>query len=159
MVLRALFAFLALPGIVAGVVPLAIGYADTRFHQVSPVGYVLLVVLLLWCARDFFVSGKGTLAPWDPPKHLVVVGLCRYVRNPMYLAVLTIVLGWGLAFGSAWLGLYLVALAIGFQLRVVFYEEPWLQRQFGAEWGLFSIGEKMVTTAENQPFARQDFRY
>ena len=65
---------------------------------------------------------------------MVVVGLYRFVRNPMYLAVLTIVLGWSLAFRSAWLGLYLVALAIGFHLRVVLYEEPWLQRQFGAEW-------------------------
>jgi protein-S-isoprenylcysteine O-methyltransferase Ste14 len=90
--------------------------------------------LLLWCVRDFFVSGKGTLAPWDPPKHLVVVGLYRHVRNPMYLAVLTIISGWCLLYVSVWLTLYLVFLALAFHLRVIFYEEPWLRRQFGAEW-------------------------
>jgi protein-S-isoprenylcysteine O-methyltransferase Ste14 len=52
----------------------------------------------------------------------------------MYVAVLTIVLGWGVVFGSAWLAVYLVALAIGFHLRVVLYEEPCLRRQFGDEW-------------------------
>src|ERR1041384_4255196 len=81
MVLRALFAFLALPGIVAGVVPVLIAFADTKFHRGPPVGFVVFAVgliLLLWCVRDFFVSGKGTLAPWDPPKHLVVVGLYRF---------------------------------------------------------------------------------
>jgi protein-S-isoprenylcysteine O-methyltransferase Ste14 len=95
-------------------------------------------LLLLWCVRDFYVSGKGTLAPWDPPKRLVVVGLYRFVRNPMYVAVLTVVAGWSLAFGSRWLGLYLGILAVAFHLRVLFYEEPWLSRQFGADWVAYS---------------------
>ena len=64
------------------------------------------VVILLWCVRDFYVAGKGTLAPWDPPKHLVVIGLYRFVRNPMYLAVLAIIVGQALLFGSWWLVLY-----------------------------------------------------
>ncbi len=139
--LRALFAFLALPGIVAGVVPVLIASADTKFQVFSALGFVPLalgLVLLLWCVHDFFVSGKGTLAPWDPPKHLVVAGLYRYVRNPMYLAVVTIVSGWGLTFGSLWVGLYLIALAIGFHLRVVRYEESWLDGQFGTEWRKYS---------------------
>src|SRR5947207_2423380 len=128
MFLRALFAFLALPGVVAGLVPVLIGLGDTRRHGGSVIGFGVLalgVVLLLWCVRDFYVSGKGTLAPWDPPKRLVVVGLYRVVRNPMYLAVLTIVAGWGLTFGSVRLALYLCILAIGFHLRVLLYEEPW----------------------------------
>jgi protein-S-isoprenylcysteine O-methyltransferase Ste14 len=58
------------------------------------------LVLLLWCARDFFVSGRGTLAPWDPPKRLVIVGLYRFVRNPMYIAVLILLAGWSVATGS-----------------------------------------------------------
>lgn len=141
MFLRALFAFLALPGMVAGVIPVLIALAARNHHAGSAAGFGPIGVglfLLLWCVRDFYVSGKGTLAPWQPPKHLVVVGLYRHVRNPMYVAVLTIVLGWSVVFGSAWLALYLLALAVGFHLRVVLHEEPWLQRQFTAEWSAYS---------------------
>ena len=141
MFLRALFAFLALPGMVAGVIPVLIALAARNGHAGSAAGFGLVglgLFLLLWCVRDFYVSGKGTLAPWHPPQHLVVVGLYRRVRNPMYVAVLTIVLGWSVVFGSAWLVLYLVALAVGFHLRVVLHEEPWLRRQFTAEWGAYS---------------------
>ena len=42
---------------------------------------------LLWCVRDFYVRGRGTLAPWAPPEHLVVIGLYRFTRNPMYIAI------------------------------------------------------------------------
>jgi protein-S-isoprenylcysteine O-methyltransferase Ste14 len=139
---RALFAFLALPGTVAGVVPALFVYGRAHAYDAwTAVGFCLIGLgffLLLWCVRDFYVSGKGTLAPWHPPKHLVVVGLYRYVRNPMYVAVLTIVLGWSVAFDSASLLLYLVALAIGFHLRVVLYEEPRLKRQFAEEWAVYS---------------------
>ena len=139
---RALFAFVALPGTVAGVIPAMIVYGKSSRHGGSGMaGFGLLgvgLLLLLWCVRDFYVRGKGTLAPWQPPKHLVVVGLYRYVRNPMYLAVLTIVLGWSVTFGSASLLLYLVALAIGFHLRVMLYEEPRLRRQFAEEWVAYS---------------------
>ena len=141
MFIRALFAFLALPGIIAGLIPVLVAYGDTQRYGGSPIGFVPLalgVLLLLWCVRDFFVSGRGTLAPWEPPKRLVVVGLYRFVRNPMYIAVLTIVLGWSLIFASGWLALYLVVLAVGFHLRIVLHEEPWLQRQFGVEWGAYS---------------------
>ena len=141
MLIRALIAFLALPGIIAGLIPVLIAYGDTQRRGGSTIGFVPLavgVILLLCCVRDFFVSGKGTLAPWDPPKHLVMVGLYRFVRNPMYLSVLTMVLGWSLTFGSAWLTLYMVVLAVAFHLRVVLYEEPWLQRQFSAEWSAYS---------------------
>jgi protein-S-isoprenylcysteine O-methyltransferase Ste14 len=56
----------------------------------------------------------------------------------MYAAVLMVVLGWTLVFGSTWLAFYMVALAIGFHLRVLFYEEPRLRQQFGAEWTTYS---------------------
>ena len=140
MFIRALFAFLVLPGVVAGLVPVLIASVDTQRRGGTAMGFAVLalgVVLLLWCVRDFYVAGKGTLAPWDPPKHLVVVGLYRFVRNPMYLAVLTVVLGWTLVFGSMWLALYIVALAIGFHLRVRCYEEPRLRQQFQAEWSAY----------------------
>jgi protein-S-isoprenylcysteine O-methyltransferase Ste14 len=141
MFLRALLAFLALPTVVAGVVPFLIVGRNTHLAKGAPVGIVLVIVglfLLLWCVRDFYVSGKGTLAPWDPPKHLVRVGLYRLVRNPMYVAVLTLVSGWALMFGSGAIAIYLLILAVGFHLRVLFYEEPWLERQFGQDWEAYS---------------------
>jgi protein-S-isoprenylcysteine O-methyltransferase Ste14 len=137
MFVRALVAFLVLPGLVAGIVPLLIVVGDTPSAKTAPYAITLLSVgcfLLLWCVRDFYVSGKGTLAPWDPPKRLVVVGLYRHVRNPMYLAVLTVIAGWSLLYTSAGVVIYMTLVAVVFHLRVIMYEEPTLHRQFGVEW-------------------------
>ena len=90
--------------------------------------------LLLWCVRDFYVVGRGTLAPWAPPERLVVVGLYRRSRNPMYLAVLTILAGWAMTFASGCILLYTGVVAIAFHLRIVFGEEPWLARAHGMAW-------------------------
>lgn len=140
LLLRATVAFLAMPAMVAGLVPAWLTRHAALSHATCWPGLGLLGVgvgLLLWCVRDFFVSGRGTLAPWDPPVHLVVVGLYRYVRNPMYLAVLTILGGWSLLYASAPMAIYLAALAVVFHLRVWLHEEPWLRRQFGAEWDTY----------------------
>jgi protein-S-isoprenylcysteine O-methyltransferase Ste14 len=140
MFLRALLAFLALPGIAALVVPALLAALDPWRSSVRWPGALLAligIVVLLWCVRDFYVSGKGTLAPWDPPTHLVVVGLYRYVRNPMYVGVLALVAGWSLLLGSPVLVLYTVALATGFHIRVMVNEEPWLSARFGDEWARY----------------------
>jgi protein-S-isoprenylcysteine O-methyltransferase Ste14 len=133
--LKAALAFLALPGVVAFAVPLVAFQRDSTF-AVWP-GAPLLVagsLLLLWCVRDFYVEGKGTLAPWSPPQHLVVSGLYRVSRNPMYVAVILILTGWAAGFRSRTLSIYAVCVAIAFHLRVVFGEEPWLARRYGDEW-------------------------
>ena len=120
----------------AFLVPVAwVWFAHLTLHR--PLGLALIAIGtfgLLWCARDFYVSGKGTLAPWAPPRELVVVGLYRYSRNPMYVAVALILLGWAISFGSVSLLVYALAVAVAFQLRVVFGEEPWLARTHGAGW-------------------------
>ena len=137
MFLRALLAFLALPGVVAFAVPVAWLVASSHTRLVWPFGLVPLAVGclgLLWCARDFYVSGKGTLAPWSPPVHLVAGGLYRYTRNPMYVAVTLILLGWAASFGVPGLFAYTVIVAVAFHLRVVLGEEPWLARTHGAQW-------------------------
>jgi protein-S-isoprenylcysteine O-methyltransferase Ste14 len=131
---RALTAFLALPGIVAFVVPWLL---RPRVGRVTAIGFLpigLGTFLLLWCVRDFYVAGRGSLAPWAPPERLVIVGLYRYSRNPMYVAVVMILCGWALAFESRALWIYAAAVAVAFHLRVVFGEEPWLARTHGAEW-------------------------
>jgi protein-S-isoprenylcysteine O-methyltransferase Ste14 len=137
MLIRAIAAFLVLPGMVAIAAPILIAQFDPWRGYESFFGLVLLhigVFLLFWCIRDFYVSGKGTLAPWDPPQRLVTVGLYKYSRNPMYIAVLLIISGWAAYFGSWLVMAYDLLLAVIFYLRVVLYEEPWLQKTYTTEW-------------------------
>ena len=134
---RALVAFLVLPGTFAFLVPLTIirardSAASFRAGALIPV--VIGSVLLLMCVRDFYVSGKGTLAPWAPPRNLVVVGLYRFSRNPMYVAVILILCGWALMFRSVAFWIYALTVALAFHLRVVLGEEPWLARTHGEAW-------------------------
>jgi protein-S-isoprenylcysteine O-methyltransferase Ste14 len=137
MLARAVLAFLALPGVVAFAMPVAWLLASGHTRLVQPLGLVPLVAGiagLLSCVHAFYVAGRGTLAPWAPPVHLVVVGLYRYSRNPMYIAVTLILLGWAVSFALPGLYLYTLIVAIAFHLRVVFGEEPWLARTHGARW-------------------------
>jgi protein-S-isoprenylcysteine O-methyltransferase Ste14 len=93
-----------------------------------------LPVLLDSFAR-FAIQGLGTPAPIAPPQHLVVTGLYRYVRNPMYVAVSLLVFGQGLLFGSPSLLEYGIIVWLGFFAFVLLYEEPALRRKFGdAYW-------------------------
>lgn len=130
----ALTAFLALPGMVAFVLPWLMRPASVPFDALGL--WLLLpgLCLLLWCVRDFYVAGRGSLAPWAPPVNLVTVGLYRVTRNPMYVAVTVILLGWSLAFRSRGLLTYVAAVAVMFELRVLFFEEPWLARTHGERW-------------------------
>ena len=135
---RALFAFLALPGVVAIAVPawFAVRHLDTGgvFHATGLVPLLGGFSMLLWCVRDFYVAGKGTLAPWSPPRHLVVIGAYRHTRNPMYVAVMIMLIGWEISFPSRALVIYATCVLVAFHLRVVFGEEPWLARTHGATW-------------------------
>jgi protein-S-isoprenylcysteine O-methyltransferase Ste14 len=134
---RALFAFLACPGTVAILIPLLWLERTSHTALVQPIGLLSLTLgfaALLWCVRDFYVAGKGTLAPWSPPQKLVTIGLYRYSRNPMYVAVTLILFGWSIAFGASDLFVYAIFVAVVFHLRVVFGEEPWLARTHGEEW-------------------------
>lgn len=133
---RALAAFIACPGMVALAVPIA-WIMKSGAQPLHPAGLALVFVglgALLWCVRDFYVAGKGTLAPWAPPRKLVVVGLYRVSRNPMYVAVSAMLLGWALAFASSSLLGYALVVMLAFHLRVVFGEEPWLARTHGDRW-------------------------
>lgn len=138
---RALFAFLALPGVVAIAVPATWLYLEQRTTPEHVYGLLPLlagVLALLRCTGDFYVSGRGTLAPWAPPRDLVTVGLYRWTRNPMYVAVLLMLLGWAWAFAHRGLLVYAVCVAIAFELRVVFGEEPWLARTHGEAWHAYA---------------------
>lgn len=88
----------------------------------------------LSCVVDFARRGNGTPFPLDPPRKLVENGLYRYVRNPMYVAVLNIVLGEVVVTGSGELIVYWFSVLAGFHLFVAFYEEPTLRKVFGGEY-------------------------
>ena len=136
---RVLFAILALPFLVAIIVPAAVVLLA---KPAPPAGASLLgliqaaagAAILGSCIRSFAREGRGTLAPWDPPQKLVVHGLFRWVRNPMYIGVLLLLAGWAVCWRSVTLAIYACAVAAGFHLRVVFFEEPRLRREFGDEF-------------------------
>lgn len=87
-----------------------------------------------WCAWDFAFAGRGTPAPIDPPKLLVARGLYRFVRNPMYVSVVLVLLGESMLFESLGLLRYALVVWVFFHLFVVFYEEPTLRNKFGASY-------------------------
>jgi protein-S-isoprenylcysteine O-methyltransferase Ste14 len=100
-----------------GVVPIAVG-----------------VPILLWCFKDFVAKGRGTPAPWDAPRRLVTRGLYRYVRNPMYVGILLVLIGEAFVWRSAFLIAYAAAIWLVFHLFVTVYEEHELSRRFGADY-------------------------
>jgi protein-S-isoprenylcysteine O-methyltransferase Ste14 len=137
--LRSLFFAIVVPGTVAVLIPYLIvsrggaGIARpwTPLHFFSLVLMVVGAAILVRCVWDFAAKGRGTLAPMDPPKQLVVQGLYRYVRNPMYLGVLILLLGETAFFKSIALLQYTLAWFIVVNLFVVLYEEPSLRQRFG----------------------------
>lgn len=131
-----LLAFLVLPGVVAFAVPALLSVALVRASS-SWFGWAaaaLGTASLVWCAVEFHRRGRGTLAPWAPPQRLVTHGLYAFSRNPMYLSVLLVLVGWALALKSVPHALYAAVVAAGFHWRVVAGEEPRLGQTFGAEW-------------------------
>lgn len=106
--------------------------SSLRFVGLIPIASGAL--LYLWCAWDFTFAGKGTPAPFDPPKEMVVRGLYRYVRNPMYVAALLLIVGVAIQFESALILIYAGVVFTFFHLWVRFYEEPTLRRKFGASY-------------------------
>ena len=132
--------FLLAPGTVAGVVPWAItGWSGSPpgVGVLDVLGGVLIAVgvaVVVTCFAQFVREGRGTPAPVAPTEVLVVGGLFRYVRNPMYVGVGAAIAGQALMFRSVPLAWWFVAFAIAVSTFVVVYEQPTLSRQFGASY-------------------------
>ena len=149
MLLRHLFAILVLPFVMTIVIPRWIirGYglvtewpteATLVLGRIAGGACLLAgLTLFLWCLYLFAARGKGTLAPWDPPKHLVVAGPYRYVRNPMISGVLLILTGEALFHGSISLGLWMLTFFLFNQIHFLIYEEPNLESRFGEAYRVY----------------------
>jgi protein-S-isoprenylcysteine O-methyltransferase Ste14 len=98
---------------------------------VGLVPMVLGIAILAWCFAGFIVEGEGTPAPYDPPHRLVTGRLYGWMRNPMYVAVTTVLLGEAIFFASLPLLVWTVVAWLLFNFFVVLYEEPTLRRRFG----------------------------
>jgi protein-S-isoprenylcysteine O-methyltransferase Ste14 len=134
------FLFLA-PGVVAGVIPWLI--SGWRWYDwggaawvVVPIAWVAISVGVAFLLHAFalFALHRGTPAPVAPTETLVVTGVYRFVRNPMYLAVLAIILGQALLFGSIWVVLYAVIALAAVVAFVKGYEEPTLADTYGEQY-------------------------
>jgi protein-S-isoprenylcysteine O-methyltransferase Ste14 len=134
--------FLLAPGVVVGLIP----WLLTRWQVREPLPYwlpmrvlglLLLVAGLIALVRAFVrfvVEGFGTPAPVAAPERLVVGGVYRYVRNPMYVAVLAAIVGQAFLLGQPGLLLYAGLAWLAVATFVRFYEEPTLARRFGADY-------------------------
>jgi protein-S-isoprenylcysteine O-methyltransferase Ste14 len=136
--LKNLLFTVAVPGTIGVYLPLMLSGS-----RPVATGFVLALALLLftiggsiyvWCVFDFASFGRGTPLPLDPPRKLVRRGLYRYSRNPMYVGVLTVILGWAALYQSVAVATYGLAIALSFHTFVLFYEEPTLRKLFGSEY-------------------------
>jgi protein-S-isoprenylcysteine O-methyltransferase Ste14 len=143
--LKSLLFTIVVPGMVGGLLPWLLAHgADGPTPPQSPVWLVvgllplaLGVGLYLWCAGAFTFIGKGTPAPIDAPKSLVIQGPYRWVRNPMYLAVLLVILGQALLFRSSLLVGYALLFWVVVHTFVILVEEPSLRGQFGSDYAAY----------------------
>ena len=133
------------PGTLAVYVP----WVLSQWHMAPPllgffpfrvIGGLLIALglpVLLDSFARFAIQGLGTPAPIAPPQHLVVTGLYRYVRNPMYVAVTALIFGQGLLFGNVSVLEYGLVVWLGFHIFVLAYEEPTLRGEFGDDYKAF----------------------
>jgi len=138
LLLKNLLFTLLVPGTVAGWLP----WLLTRRSSLGSLGWIVAalpvfaagIAIYAWCVWDFATFGRGTPLPLDAPRKLVVRGLYRYTRNPMYVGVLTTILGWATLYHSLRLLVYAACVWTLFQTFVVFYEEPFLSGAFPGEY-------------------------
>lgn len=139
---RSVLFVVLIPGTVVGYIPLqilqntgkAIIFSWSAASLPATALFLAGVWVLLRCVWDFFSAGRGTLAPFDPPRLLVVRGLYRYTRNPMYNGALAVLAGEAWLFGSVALLAYAAMMFVLYHLMVVIYEEPTLEAQFGESY-------------------------
>jgi len=138
--LKTILFMLLVPGLLMGAMPIWLIQTDTALFSFGVFRWLAIPVwvagtaVMLWCAWAFTLRGGGTPSPTDPPKELVVSGLYRRVRNPIYLGVLGVFVGYVLWHPSRAILLCPVLVAVSSHLFVLFYEEPHLRKTFGVAY-------------------------
>ena len=138
LVIRNVLFTIVIPGLGGAWVPWRIltrgGHAPAVAAWPATVVIAAGIALYAWCAWNFAAVGGGTPGPWDAPRQVVAAGPYRWVRNPIYISALLVVLGQAWLFMSLPLLAYAGAMALCCHLFVAGYEEPALRRRFGAAY-------------------------
>lgn len=110
------------------------------------------ILLYSWCCRSFWIQGRGTPIPLDPPKILVVKGPYQIVRNPMFIAVFLVLIGEAILFQSRSLFFFTGGFCVIAELLVRLYEEPTLHRKFGKGYSVYcaSVGRWFPQKVRNE---------
>jgi protein-S-isoprenylcysteine O-methyltransferase Ste14 len=138
--IKTILFMLLVPGVLLVLLPCALIGADVALfsfgisHWFAIPCWMIGAAAMIWCAWAFTVRGRGTPSPTDPPKELVVSGLYRYVRNPIYVGVVLFLLGYVLWYPTLSILLMLPIVVVSSHLFVIFYEEPHLRKTFGAAY-------------------------
>ncbi len=140
--LKASLATILVPGVACFLVPyLILGRLHISLAPPQDILQLLAILvgglglfMVVWVSTAFVRRGRGTPIPIEPPTRLVIVGFFRYVRNPMYLGAVLIVLAEAVYFRSAWLALYAAGLWGILHSALVIWEEPQLKHRFGADY-------------------------
>ena len=136
------------PGMVAGLIPyLILGdkvndlfvqqLLHRGLHDSGAIIFLTGLSIMLTCIISFAIKGRGTLSPADPTKKLVVSGLYRFSRNPMYVGVTLILIGEAIFFQSVELWIYSLFIFIAFYIFIMLVEEPRLRKDFGEEYNRY----------------------
>lgn len=130
------------PGVVAGLIPYLIVSHQAKTSNETPsvlfyLGAIIFItgcLIVLFCIIELAVRGAGTLSPADPTQKLVISGLYRFSRNPMYMGVLMVLVGEAISIGNGYLWMYSGLILLTFYLFVRYREEPRLHKDFGKDY-------------------------
>ncbi|MFT3702152.1 MAG: isoprenylcysteine carboxylmethyltransferase family protein [Agriterribacter sp.] len=131
------------PGMVAGLIPFSIAGRSLKnifaqpfllHHFLGTFVFIAGFIITIVCIASFAMYGKGTLSPADPTKKLVIRGLYKFSRNPMYVGVTMMLMGEAIFFQSTALWAYAIIIFTAFNLFIIFFEEPRLRDDFGEEY-------------------------
>lgn len=142
--LKTIFYMGSLHGFFTFYLPYQLALADQSLFDFGILHYLAFplwligTLVILWCSVDMVSKGYGTPAHFDPPKTLIVNGLYRYVRNPIYLGALLVQLGYIVWFGSGIMINYFLFFVLAYHILIMFIEEPILRNQFGPAYDEYS---------------------